>query len=774
MSLKFLNSGTSLGNKVGVGVSSIVGPTGSKGDIGLQGFIGSIGVQGPIGLSGTGTASNSSWIISSSGTSYPFNGVVDHYGVSNPYSWNNTGTLDIWDFNKIDSNGVDQTSFFTTINNAVALNPSNVYLTLTQDFNNYGTYKIVGTMMGTASFLYSAEYVVSGYSPNITTGAKLEVGWFINSLTGPKGDTGQGFRVFATTSSYTGLYNIIATGGNMGEFVLITGGDLFVYMGTGIGNTGPNNSYGYAGDVTDESKLVGLQGSQGLIGYQGLEGSQGLKGDGGSLPTGTYYGDYLYWNQSINSYSVGSENVVIGQSAGATLQRINAVAIGLAAGTSLQGTGSIAIGRQSGQISQGEYSVSMGYNAGGSNQKSKSISIGYVSGQTNQQSNSIAIGTSSGNINQMDYSVALGFNAGSYAQNSYSVGIGYGAGQNNQATGCVAIGYKAGTSGQSQTSIAIGDSAGFTSQGITSVAIGTIAGYNSQGRNAVAIGRNVGYSFQGENSIAIGNNAGVSNQAAYSIIINTTGTLNANTGGFYVNPIRRDITSFNLFYNPTTREITYFTGGAGTQGPQGLIGDIGSQGSNGVQGFQGVIGITGSNGTQGAQGPAGGGGAGSSQWISSTGGIIYYSSGSVGINKANPTGSLDVVGSVSITGALNLTGNLVNPTLQNYRETVNLATTTSTTYVVNCNTGNNFQVTLSTGTTFSFINVAPTGTLVNINLFLTQDSTGNRTVTWPSSVSWGNPGAPILSTSGGSTDILSFSTFTGGSKIFGFMSGRGF
>ena len=86
------------------------------------------------------------------------------------------------------------------------------------------------------------------------------------------------------------------------------------------------------------------------------------------------------------------------------------------------------------------------------------------------------------------------------------------------------------------------------------------------------------------------------------------------------------------------------------------------------------------------------------------------------------------------------------------------------------NTGGYF----GTGTTFSFINVAPTGTLANVNLFLTQDTTGNRTVVFPSSVNFGNPGTPILSTTGGATDIISLTTFTGGSKWFGFLSGRGF
>jgi hypothetical protein len=194
----------------------------------------------------------------------------------------------------------------------------------------------------------------------------------------------------------------------------------------------------------------------------------------------------------------------------------------------------------------------------------------------------------------------------------------------------------------------------------------------------------------------------------------------------------------------------------------------------GPQGYQGFAGVTGTNGSQGFQGLGG-----SSNWISSpTGGIIYYSSGSVGINTSNPTGSLSVVGIVSITGSLNVTGNithstgstLINSTLNAYKESIIFSNTTSTSYVINAATGNNFQITLTTGTTLSFTNFAPTGTVHTINLYLTQDTTGNRTITWPSSISWGNPGVPILSSVGGSIDILSFTTFTGGSKILGFLA----
>jgi len=121
-----------------------------------------------------------------------------------------------------------------------------------------------------------------------------------------------------------------------------------------------------------------------------------------------------------------------------------------------------------------------------------------------------------------------------------------------------------------------------------------------------------------------------------------------------------------------------------------------------------------------------------------------------------------------------MTGVLLNPTFQTYRETIFLKASSGP-FVANCATGNNFALTLSSGSnSISFINVPATGALFGANFYLTQDGTGNRTVSWPSTVSWGNPGVPVLSTTANATDIVNMITYTGGSKWLGFLSGRGF
>jgi hypothetical protein len=150
--------------------------------------------------------------------------------------------------------------------------------------------------------------------------------------------------------------------------------------------------------------------------------------------------------------------------------------------------------------------------------------------------------------------------------NTNSIAIGDQAGQTNQQGYAVALGVGAGNTNQSGGAIAIGGAAGGTNQGNASVSIGSNAGQASQGTQAVAIGFAAGQNNQGANSVAIGAFAG-NGQAANSISLNATGSvLNPQTTGFFVAPVRNASESNSLFYNTTTKEITY-----GTAAPSGPL-----------------------------------------------------------------------------------------------------------------------------------------------------------------------------------------------------------
>jgi hypothetical protein len=154
--------------------------------------------------------------------------------------------------------------------------------------------------------------------------------------------------------------------------------------------------------------------------------------------------------------------------------------------------------------------------------------------------------------------ITLGTGAGGTAQGAESVAIGGFAGV-DQGGYSVAVGSSAGGTGQGGEAVAVGSSAGSLNQGTYSVAIGSSAGSSGQGIGAVAIGQLAGLAAQGNNAIAIGTSAGESSQPANSIILNAAATaLNATQAGLFINPVRSANATTNfLFYNTTTKEITY-------------------------------------------------------------------------------------------------------------------------------------------------------------------------------------------------------------------------
>ena len=76
--------------------------------------------------------------------------------------------------------------------------------------------------------------------------------------------------------------------------------------------------------------------------------------------------------------------------------------------------------------------------------------------------------------------------------------------------------------------------------------------------NSISIGNNNNTIDVGENNVLIGQNAGTENKINNVIHINGTGVpLDIQKKGFYVQPIEKKSDSNILFYNPTTKEVTY-------------------------------------------------------------------------------------------------------------------------------------------------------------------------------------------------------------------------
>jgi hypothetical protein len=246
-------------------------------------------------------------------------------------------------------------------------------------------------------------------------------------------------------------------------------------------------------------------------------------------PTGaTDYGNFLTYNPPTSSFQVsnpsGERTIQLG-----SFPNVRGVNDGIAIGfNTTPYTGSPQIGR-----------VAIGNNAG-----------------INQKGNNVAIGNNACSNSQENGSVAIGENS-AVTQGSNCVAIGAGS-QSNRITGdsCVAIGKDA----------QYGDSAQL---GGNNVAIGARTQYNPKPfqSGSVAIGYEAGFQNQGNYAIAIGVQAGRINQADNSIIITTNGYNSAigNDAGTYIDPIRNVSGDYGLYYNTTTKEITYSTisGGGG-------------------------------------------------------------------------------------------------------------------------------------------------------------------------------------------------------------------
>lgn len=81
-------------------------------------------------------------------------------------------------------------------------------------------------------------------------------------------------------------------------------------------------------------------------------------------------------------------------------------------------------------------------------------------------------------------------------------------------------------------------------------------------------------------------------------------------------------------------------------------------------------------------------------------------------------------------------------------------------------------ITLTANCTFTLTG-ATAGTLTVLELILTQDATGGRTVTWPGSVRWSG-GVPVLTTTANGVDRLVLSSYDGGTIWYGDVIGKAY
>jgi len=486
------------------GVQGAVGAQGVQGATGPQGFQGVQGATGPQGLTGVQGvqgAQGSQGYQGVQGATGPqgLTGAQGFQGVQGSTGpQGNQGVQGA-------AAGVNPSNYITQAklanNQTIPTGTDTVVAFGSADFDpqgwlNTGNYKITPNVAGYYEITSSVDMPTMNYSGQ----TNLQLRKNDNSITitqEPSGNGASPVSLVATRTIYlNGSTDYITASVWQGS-----GGNITLSTGIGIWITVTLISYGINGaqgaqGATGPQGLTGVQGNQGVQGAIGPQGNQGVQGAIG--PQG---------NQGVQG-STGPQGYQGVQ--GATGPQGNQ---GVQGSTGPQGlTG--AQGNQGVQGATGNYQPAY------------------------DQANAA--------FTQANTAITR---LGDSAFNSSEVHIGQGAGSNQRASsGSVAVGSISGGD-QGDLSVAIGYSAGQYTQSAGAVAIGFAAGRTTQGNNAIAIGYGAGYG------------SGGNGQASGTIILNATGgTFTGNTSqpnSFYVNPVRANNTSNGLYYNTTTKEITY-------------------------------------------------------------------------------------------------------------------------------------------------------------------------------------------------------------------------
>jgi len=121
------------------------------------------------------------------------------------------------------------------------------------------------------------------------------------------------------------------------------------------------------------------------------------------------------------------------------------------------------------------------------------------------------------------------------------------------------------------------------------------------------------------------------------------------------------------------------------------------------------------------------------------------------------------VGSAGQALVVNGSGNLAYAGGEGISEPVNALSISSGVVAINCASGDYFTLSMTANvTSVTFSNLPASGKAQTLMVKLTQDATGSRTMTWPSSFKWAGGTAGVLSTAANSVDVLAITTFDQG------------
>jgi len=107
------------------------------------------------------------------------------------------------------------------------------------------------------------------------------------------------------------------------------------------------------------------------------------------------------------------------------------------------------------------------------------------------------------------------------------------------------------------------------------------------------------------------------------------------------------------------------------------------------------------------------------------------------------------------------------------KETSALQTASTASTAINLSNGNVQMLTLAADTTIS-LSGATNGVACSLGLYIKQDATGGRALTWPASIKWPGGAAPTLSTALNKVDLVVLETLDGGTTWYGSLAGADF
>lgn len=140
-------------------------------------------------------------------------------------------------------------------------------------------------------------------------------------------------------------------------------------------------------------------------------------------------------------------------------------------------------------------------------------------------------------------------------------------------------------------------------------------------------------------------------------------------------------------------------------------------------------------------------------------------SASTAVQSVNSHTGTSVILAATDVGAVSIIGGGKEGTASPTATTANTA--------IDLANGNVQVLTLNASTTIS-LSGATNATACSISLYLKQDATGSRTITWPASVKWPSGAAPVLSTGATKIDLVVLETVDGGTTWYGSLAGADF